>query len=511
MMKNTRKPDKKAIRTYATQLLRGRYSEFNALPRKRKRELVQEMARAIRHLLASGSTFEGVPVMTDTERLGLGRLPLDILSLQDIEKMIENSRPLININDGRRKRRIKDSLLKFVDKQLNDCVLNQLLSSPSFAPTMRTWMPSHYFRTELLRTLLHPGLSVRKFCELLKDARKYREERAFCGMYNDDDTIDHSTLSTFRGSLTLAMRINLMVYMTYLFQGSGRLTQDGVYALDSTDVAIPINPRPLDKVEMSDGSFIRFYGDLDADCGSRRKKRDKSDKFVGYRVHTLCVVDPETGVAFPMLSLAIAANHHDSQMLEPMTAIAQTIGLDIKILLGDDAYGDLKVQESLCKKGISLLTPDRESTPAPESVDSVTGEVRLSPECPYLMRWDGYDKDAAAHLFVCGDDNSDCFFQHVCQKERSIPLDAGVLRPIPTCTGLSEDVMDLRKLTERPFNLMKHMDGIEPCRMKNIRSVSSQVVFSQIAGLFRTIAGLRSISKVTVVPRQEVLPNLATG
>lgn len=511
MTKNTRKPDKKAIRTYAIQLLKQRFPEWGALPRKQKREIVKEVAGAIRHLLASGSAFDGVPVMTDAERLGLGRLPLDLLSFHDIDDMIVNSRPLIHIDDGRRKRRIKDPLLKFVDKLLNDCVLNQLLSSPSTTPTMRNWMPSNYFRTELLRALMYPELSVRKFCEKLGDARKYREERAFCGMYKDDETIDHSTLSTFRGSLSLAMRVNLMVYMMVLFQESGRLTQEGVYALDSTDVATQINPRPLTKVELPDGTFIRFYGDLDADCGSRRKKRDKSDKFVGYRVHTLCAVDPQSGVAFPMLSLAVAANHHDSQMLEPLVTIAQAIGLDIKILLGDDAYGDLEVQDSLCREDISLLTPDRESTPMPEGVDAVTGEVVLSPECPYPMRWDGYDKDAGAHLFVCSDDNCDCFYQNVCPKERHIPLDAGVLRPIPTCTGLADETMGLRKLTERPFNLMKHMDGIEPCRMKTLATVSSQVVFSQIAGLFRAMAGLRSNTKVTTTPRQEVLPKLATG
>lgn len=511
MTKNTREADKKSIRVYATELLRQRYPEFGGLPRQRKRELAKELAKAIAHLSGSGIGFDGVPEMSAMERLGLGRFPEDIMSLKDMEKLVENEKTLIDVGRGRRRRRIKDPFLKLVDGLLNDRVLNRLLSTESTTPTKRTWMPSDYFRTELLRSLMYPELSVRKYCERLEDTRKYAEDRAFCGMDKEGDTIDHSSLSTFRGSLTLAMRVNLMVYMMYLFQGSGRLAGAGVYALDSTDVATQINPCPLAKVEMPDGSFIRFYGDLDADCGSRRKKRDKSDKFVGYRVHTLCVVDPESKVAFPLLSLAVAANHHDSQMLQPLVDVAETIGLDIKILLGDDAYGDLKAQEALCRNGISLLTPDRESTPAPEGVDSVTGEVRISSECPYSMRWDGYDTDEAAHLFVCGDDDSDCFFRHVCPKERHLPLDYGVLRPIPTCTGMSENVMDLRKVTERPFNLMKHMDGMEPCRMKTLATVSSQVVFSQIAGLFRTIAGLRSMPKVTTVPRQEVLPKLATG
>lgn len=511
MTKNTRKADKKAIRVYATELLRQRHPEFNGLPRQRKRELAREMAKAIGHLSESGIGFDGVPLMSNTERLGLGRFPEGIMSLQEMEKMIENERTLINIGTGRRRRRIKDPLLKYVDGILNDRVLNRLLSTQSTTITKRTWMPSDYFRAELLRSLLYPELSVRKFCERLKNTEKHAEDRAFCGMDKKGETIDHSTLSAFRGALTLAVRVNLMVYMMYLFRKSGRFSGTGVFALDSTDVATRINPCPLAKVEMPDGDFIRFYGDLDADCGSRRKKRDKSDKFVGYRVHTLCVVDTESEVAFPLLSLAVAANHHDSQMLQPLVDMSKAVGLDIKILLGDDAYGDLKAQDALRKDGIVLLTPDRETTAAPENVDSVTGEVKFCSECPYPMQWDGYDTDAAAHLFVCGDDNCDCFYQHVCPKERYLPLDSGVLRPIPTCTGTVEEVMNFRKVTERPFNLMKHMDGLEPCRMKTLTTVSTQVVFSQIAGLFRTMAGLRNNTKVKSVPKQEVLPNLATG
>lgn len=195
-------------------------------------------------------------------------------------------------------------------------------------------------------------------------------------------------------------------------------------------------------------------------------------------------------------------------MLSPLVDIARAIGLDMKVLLGDDAYADVKKQEELLTcDGISLLTPDREETPVCENVDAVTGDVHLSPECPVAMRWDGFDREDKAHVFVCADENRDCFLQHRCPKERLIPLDGGLMRPIPNCVEQSKTVMELRKVTERPFNLMKHMDGLEPCAMRNMRSVSSQVVFSQIAGLFKAMAGLRSRrkSKNEAQQRQEVM------
>ncbi len=510
MAKNTKTYDKKSIRVQAIQALRQAVPDFDHLQRKTKREKVRVASRAIRQVLANDWNFDGVPEMSQSERLGLGKLPSGVVTLDEMEQMIGDGRnTLVDLNSRRCRRRIKDELLRYVDKQLDDPVLNRLLAPPGFTPTKREWMPCHYFRTELLRTLKSPELAVRKFCEQLKDEKKYAEERAFCGMfYKKGSTISHSALSRFRSSLTMTMQLNLMVYVMVMFFGCGRLGKKGVFALDSTDVATKNNPRPLDKVEMPDGSFIRFYADLDSDCGARRNKRDKSDKLVGYRVHTLCAVDVETEIAFPVLSLAVAANHHDSQMLEPLVAVARVIGLEIKILLGDDAYGDVaKQQELLARDGITLLTPDKEDTPVPEGVDAVTGEVALSPECPVPMRWDGYDKDQQGHVFVCADENREFFLQNRCPKERLIGLDAGLMRPIPNCIEKAEKVMELRKVTERPFNLMKHMDGLEPCRMKNRRSVASQVVFSQIAGVFKAMAGLRSRkkSKEETQPKQEVL------
>jgi len=154
-----------------------------------------------------------------------------------------------------------------------------------------------------------------------------------------------------------------------------------------------------------------------------------------------------------------------------------------------------KQQDFLAQNGLHLLTPDKEDSPVPQNVDPLTGEVRFSTECPFPMRWDGYSPQGHAHSFARGRDAGDCFCQHHCPKERLIPLDRGLFRPIPNWIPESEKATELRKVAERPFNLMKHMDGLEPCRMKTMSTISAQVCFSQLVGIFKVLAGLRSVKK----------------
>lgn len=90
-------------------------------------------------------------------------------------------------------------------------------------------------------------------------------------------------------------------------------------------------------------------------------------------------------------------------------------------------------------------------------------------------------------------------------------MDTGLFGPIPRCIPEAQKAVDIRKIAERPFNLLKHMDGLEPCRMKTPATVSAQVVFSQMIGIFKVMAGLRSAPKSEDKKRQEVLPFAANG
>ena len=90
-------------------------------------------------------------------------------------------------------------------------------------------------------------------------------------------------------------------------------------------------------------------------------------------------------------------------------------------------------------------------------------------------------------------------------------MDTGLFGPVPRCIPGARKAGDIRKIAERPFNLLKHMDGLEPCRMKTHATVSAQVVFSQMIGIFKVMAGQRSAPKLEEKNRQEVLPIAANG
>lgn len=511
MSKNTSSVDAKAIRESIKRQLQDSHPEFNRLKRKQKRAVVTAFAKQTVAALKSG---EPAPRMSQEERIGLDPLPPDIMSLDEMQTYIEDQRrTVLPLRSPSRDAMIQDPLLQVMDELLIDSVLDGLLAPPGMRPGMRDWMPSQLFRIELLRTALFPELSVRKFCTLLEKPEKTKEERAFCNLRtNSKEMCEHSTLSTFRGSLTFAQRVNLMVYMIHLLQASGRLGAQLMHAVDSTDVAEPICSRPLYKIELPDGSFLRFYADLDADCGSRRNKRDKSKMFVGYRVHTLCVIDVKTGISFPLLSLTSAANHHDSQLLEPLLAIAAATGVEIKLLSADEAYADAERQARLLEEDdIRVVTAPKAKVELPEHVDPETQGVFCHGDCEVPMKWNGYDPEDGGHVFTCGDDCGQCFHCPICPRERIIPLDTGCFGPLPSCVDEAQEAIDIRKTAERPFNLLKHMDGLEPCRMKTWSTISAQAVFSQAVGIFKVLAGLRAVPRPDDKPRQEVLPIAANG
>lgn len=511
MKKATGKLDKKAIRILVTSQIETEHPGFNKLKRKEKREIVLDACKAAEKAIKAGEME--VPALTDEERLGLGKLPDDIMSLEEMARFIEDHRRTVfPLTSPSRAKHIKNPLLVCMDDLLDDGLLDRLLATAGMTPSMRDWMPSRLFRIELLRTACFPEWSVRKFCDYMAELSR-KEERSFCNLpLHRFEMCDHSTLSAFRGSLTFEMRVNLMVYMAHHFLASGRLGVGVLHMMDSTDVAEPINTQPLGKIEMPDGSFILFYSDLSCDCGSRRNKRDKSKMFVGYRVHTLCVTDVESGVAFPLLSLATAANHHDSQVLDPLLALARAIGIDLRVLSADEAYADAGKQRELREEhGTIVVTPPKAKAEVPDRVDSKTGAVFCNGACETPMRWDGYDGEDGGHVFSCNDDCNACPFKPRCPGERVIPMDTGLFGPVPRRIPEAQMAVDIRKVTERPFNLLKHMDGLEPCRMKTQATVSAQVVFSQIIGIFKVMAGMRSVPKPKTENRQEVLPIAANG
>jgi hypothetical protein len=131
--------------------------------------------------------------------------------------------------------------------------------------------------------------------------------------------ISHVQMCQFRAGLTFTQLVNLTVYILYHLRENGVLSDGFVHCVDSSE--LPIDRQQLLAKLTIEGKKIRIYDDIDSDCGRRRKKRDKSVYVVGYRMHTLTAINPETGHSIPLISLLAPANHHDSLFLAPLRRI----------------------------------------------------------------------------------------------------------------------------------------------------------------------------------------------
>jgi hypothetical protein len=58
----------------------------------------------------------------------------------------------------------------------------------------------------------------------------------------------------------------------------------------------------------------------------------------------------------------------------------------------------------------------------------------------------------------------------------------------------------MRKVAERPFNLIKHRDGLEPLRTKGIHNSTVAATIANIATLLIEIAGHRKTVKTNKEP-----------
>lgn len=496
---------KKAIRLSIIQSVLQKHPQFSRMKRKQKRSIIENSALEFKN--TDSSQISNSLGYAPEELIGLGKIPASLMSLKDMSRFIENStRTVIQLNSPTRLRSIQEPFLKKLDDIINDDILDSLLAPTGMTRGKRTWMPSRLLRLELLRSFRFSKWSTREFCNYLSSPMR-KEERAFCKLsLHKLEMCDHSTLSKFRSSLTMEMRINLTVYFLHFFLKSEKLGDKLVHMIDSTDVAIPINDAPLTKLKVSDGTNIRFYSDLNADVGARRRKRDKSNKFVGYRLHTICVGDLDAGIAYPVVSIASAANHNDSLFLEPLVQIAQSMGLNMKILSADKAYINTSRHEKLREKyGLLTITPATSNAVLPINVHEKTGAIFHNSRCETPMKWKGLDTEDMLHVFKCNNEG-ECPNFHMCDKERLLKMNSGLLGTIPKCSPYLNDALWCRKITERPFNLMKHQDGLEPCKMKTYKTVSAQMIFSQIIGLTHVMAGLRSSKPKKQKRVQEVLP-----
>lgn len=407
----------------------------------------------------------------------------DIIPLNKMNELVNDFHTSALVDAGKLKKfrvNLKDSRLKFIDNLLENAVFNRLLSYKGFTPSMRKYLPSHFLRAELLKAIKYPEISYRKYCtdEYLGLDRK--ENREFIGLpLHKKQMIDHTQLSQFRNALTFSQAVNLLVYVLSWFFRSGILSNNILHGADSTELYND-TARPLFTTTIGNKK-IRVYQDLDCDCGTRRNKRNKNKYFIGYRMHTLTVIDAQSGHSFPLVSLVAPGNHHDSLFMSPLTQLAQAMGIEIKLITADEAYHD-KEGSFFEETGVTLVTPPSADTKLPENVDPETYAVTLDDQCEIPMRHLGCTM--GGHEYKCNAAYGECLKKDSCLGSRIVPFDNGVFqRIVMNSNDLAKRAIDIRKNCERPFNLLKHREGLEEIRVRSQHALINKCAITTMATL----------------------------
>ena len=196
-----------------------------------------------------------------------------------------------------------------------------------------------------------------------------------------------------------------------------------------------------------------------------------------------------------MLSVLAPANHHDSNFLEILVEFGKKIGLPLNVVVGDQAYGEVEEAEEIKKRhNVVVLNAPKEKTALPDHVDEKTYAVRKNGLCSVDMTYCGRDEEHG-HEFHCDAKEGECPLYGSCEKVRFIPLDSGHFGQLPCFMEEVEQMIQMRKVAERPFNLIKHRDGLEPLRTKGRHNCTVVATVANITTLLIEIAGYRKKKK----------------
>lgn len=217
------------------------------------------------------------------------------------------------------------------------------------------------------------------------------------------------------------------------------------------------------------------------------------------------MINAKTGHSFPLVSLLAPANHHDSQFLFLLVKLAQSMGIEMKLITADDAYHDNN-GSFFEQTGVHLTKPPTSKTVAPDHVDVKTKSVFLDDMCEVPMQHVGYE--GQAHEYKCGADSGECPRSQSCPQCRFIPFDSGYFQRISDMDHQVDPAHDIRKNSERPFNLLKNQTGLEKVRVRSQHGLLTRSVFSNIGTLLLEMAGTRK-KKIVVKQRQDTLFEVA--
>ena len=493
----------KDIKTQIRKQLKTHYPNWRSLNRKAKKQI----ARKVMAEVVAGYDFPKEIKTPLAELVGLSgqQLTKGIMTIDQMTEFVETHQSGVLLKlygKDRLHPAIKDAELQIIDGILDDRIINKLLAPEGYTPASRDLFPCNMLRAEILKAIKYPEISYRKFCGDDKRYKNHKEtspyigmeckqNRAFIGLpLNRKQMIDHVQMCQFRLSLSYTQLINLNVYFLYLLQSQGLLEPHKLHFIDSTELAID-RQQLLAKIKIGKQN-IRIYTDIDSDCGKRRNKRDKSVYVVGYRMHTLAAIDPDSGHSIPLVSVLAPANHHDSHFSMPLINLGKAIGLDLKLITADEAYHDS--DGSLLKQtGVHLIAPPNSKVALPSNVEVDTLQVTCDDLCEIAMEYVGSDQHG--HEFKCGAEPGQCSRALVCPQYRRIDFDGGCFQPIPHATAGVSKAIELRKNGERPFNLIKKREGLEYSRVRGQHNILVKSVFTTVATLLIEMAGTRKSPK----------------
>jgi hypothetical protein len=481
----------KEVKRLVRNVVKREHPGFKRMKKKMKKQVLSQVLQEV----VDKYDYNAPVAATNYELCGIDEIPPNIYKLAQMEELISaHYAGVLDLKLRNRTSAIKDPELQFINELCDWSFVNSLIAPKSYSPVHREKHPVHFFKAELLKSLKYPEIPYRKFCKKEINNKQRRENRAFISL-KTNQTIHHSELSKFRAGLSYDRLINVMVYFIHLFLKEKGLSKDVAYAVDSTELAEKISSYPL--VELKVGKEnIRLYRDIDADCGPRRKKRDKSDFVVGYRLHTLTVIDPEGQIAYPLLSILASANHHDSNFLSMLVELGKAIGLDMNVVIGDQAYGDDENTDIQKQHNVTILTQPKTINELPDFVDTESFQVYHNDICDIPMTWRGMTNDCE-HEYLCQASANDCPLAGHCDKIRYIPVDSGAFGQIPYHVKQVQELCSIRKVAERPFNLLKHREGLEPLRTVSRETTRTVTIIANIATLLIEIAGFRRTRKVS--------------
>jgi len=497
----------KAIKSQIRKQLKTKYPNWKRLSRKEKKII----AKMVLNEVVKDYDFNQQIDTPLAELLGI-QAQLPTAGMMDLEAMgrfiavHENNMFFKFRNKKRPPLNIKDKELRLIDEILDDQIINKLLFYEGYSPAMMDLYPHNFLRAELLKAIKYPEISYRKFCGDDKTYKGHKENSGFIGMDNKQNRafiglplnrkqmISHVQMSQFRASLTFTQLTNLTVYIIYHLKEHDLLDGPVLHGVDSTELAVDCQ-RLMATVTIK-GKKIRIYDDVDCDCGRRRKKQDKSIYVVGYRLHTLSAINAQTGHSIPLISLLAPANHHDSQFLLPLVQLAKAIGLELKLITADEAYHD---NDGILydQNGVHLIKPPSSKVSLPAHVDSDTLQVRLDELCEIPMQYIGIEEQG--HEFKCDAAPGQCARAIICPQCRYIGIDNGYFQRLLYGSDAVLKALDIRKNSERPFNLLKKREGLEQVRVRSQHGLVAKSTFTTMATLLLEIAGTRKKTKAKQV------------